>query len=279
MVMLYFRRPSRSRARSPWASSFISTFPFRRGHHNGARTCRSIGLLPTGRWAIFRGIILACGCLLGLTHLARGGTPVPWPDQSDLTPESLTHFFSDFTYELGDQVQDGRVFVERKRGDCDDFAKLVSEILSRHGYTTKLVVVMMAKQTHVVCYVKERQGYLDYNLRAASRPIVACDGSLEDIAEKVAASFHARWHMASEIRYQGTRPIFVFNTFPSAPTNSLPPVQLPAKSPAVPTAPQAVAVAAVSSAEKRATSKVPPSDLFEDAGKLGEPAHQPAIAP
>ncbi len=194
-------------------------------------------------------------CVLALFTLkAPGQTSSLWPDQKDLTPEGLVHFFADFTFELGDQVQDGKTFVQRKRGDCDDFAKLVSEILGRHGYTTKLVVVMMPRQTHVVCYVKERHGYLDYNLRSSSQPIVSSDESLEDIADKVAASFRTPWSMASEIRYEGINPVYIFSTFaPAKAKSASPPV--PTKTSASASDVRPVIVAAREGVEKPADSK------------------------
>jgi hypothetical protein len=134
-------------------------------------------------------------------------------EQKDLTPDGLTRFFADFTYELAERVQSPETFLRRKRGDCDDFAKLASTVLERHGYRTKLVVVMMEQETHVVCYVEERRGYLDYNLRMVDKPVIASDGTLEDIAQKVAESFRSNWHMASVIRYEGDRPVFVDNVF------------------------------------------------------------------
>jgi hypothetical protein len=141
--------------------------------------------------------------------------PVLTFEQKDLTPDGLTRFFADFTYELADRVQSPETFLSRKRGDCDDFARLVSTVLERHGYRTKLVVVMMEQQTHVVCYVEERRGYLDYNFRMVDKPVIASDGTLEDIAQKVAESFRSNWHMASAIRYEGDRPVYVDNVFAS----------------------------------------------------------------
>ena len=173
-------------------------------------------------------------CLLGLAAAARAEPPPTWPDLKDFTPEGLAHCFADFAYELSDQVQDAGTFLQRKRGDCADFAKLVSETLNQHGYTSKLVVVMMEEQTHVVCYVKESHGYLDYNLRAAAQPIVSSDGSLEDIADKVAAYFRSKWRMVSEIRYQGATPAYVFSAFPPARPTHSPPLQVADKAPAAP---------------------------------------------
>jgi hypothetical protein len=138
--------------------------------------------------------------------------------QKDLTPDSFIRHFADFTYELGDQVQEPEAFLQRKCGDCDDFAKLAADVLSEKGYKTKVVVVMMEKETHVVCYVAEAHGFLDFNFRAAAKPIIESDGSLEDVAQKVSAYFRSKWHMASEVRYKDNRPVFVDNTFPLAVT-------------------------------------------------------------
>jgi hypothetical protein len=137
-------------------------------------------------------------------------------ERKDLTPESFIRSFADFTFELGDCVQDPEAFLQRRRGDCDDFASLAAAILKDRGYSTKVVVVMMNGATHVVCYVKEAHGFLDFNHRADAYPIVESDGSLEDIAEKVSDYFRAHWHMASEIRYEKRAPIFITSTFPLA---------------------------------------------------------------
>jgi hypothetical protein len=134
-------------------------------------------------------------------------------NQKDLTPEGLARGFADFAFELRPQVQEPETFLQRKRGDCADYSKLASTVLTHHGYATKLVVVMMAKQTHVVCYVKEAGGFLDYNHRADAHPIVASDGSLEDIAGKVAVDFRSPWRMASFFRYRGVSPVYLDSVF------------------------------------------------------------------
>ena len=65
-------------------------------------------------------------------------------------------------------------FLAGKAGDCDDFATLAAEVLRGKGYTTRLVVVHMEREVHVVCYVNEIKGYLDYNRRHEAHPVVAC---------------------------------------------------------------------------------------------------------
>jgi hypothetical protein len=110
-------------------------------------------------------------------------------------------------------LQAPETFLQRKCGDCADFANLASLVLTHGGYTTKLVVVMMSKQTHVVCYVKEAGGFLDYNHRSDAHPVIASDGSLEDIADKVASDFRAQWQMTSAIRYCKNSPVYLDSVF------------------------------------------------------------------
>jgi hypothetical protein len=162
--------------------------------------------------------------LAALVHLVAAGFCVTadagaggaWAGPKDLTPENLIRSVADFTFELSAQPQDAEVFLQRRRGDCDDFASLASRLLTDSGYQTKLVVVMMEQQTHVVCYVKEARGFLDFNHRADARPIIESDGSLEDIARKVARDFRQRWQTASEFRYENKLPIYGEIAFPSA---------------------------------------------------------------
>jgi hypothetical protein len=151
---------------------------------------------------------------------ARASSLVDLEVQKDLTPEALLKSFAGYTYELGEQVQDAETFLQRKRGDCDDFASLAESILAKRGFHAKLVVIMMARETHVVCYVKEAGGFLDFNFRNETRPVIESDGSLEDIATKVAGYFKSKWHMASEFKYQGERTVFVESAFPLATVKS-----------------------------------------------------------
>jgi len=129
--------------------------------------------------------------------------------RTDLTPERLIHAFAGFSFELNAEPQDEATFMRRRRGDCDDFACLASRLLTERGYKTKLVVVMMEQQTHVVCYVKEARGFLDFNHRADAHPIVESDEALETIAQKVAGDFHQLWRMASEFKYEDKQPKYL----------------------------------------------------------------------
>ncbi len=175
----------------------------------GERPDWSMAVLPRPR-ALCRAICLGLLCAAGTAGAASMSDLL---NQKDLTPEGLARGFSDFSFELGPQVQEPDAFLKRKRGDCADFANLASVVLGRHGYTTKLVVVMMSKQTHVICYVKEAGGFLDYNHRADSHPVIASNGSLEDIAAKVATFFRSDWRMASAFRYRDGSPVYLDSVF------------------------------------------------------------------
>jgi hypothetical protein len=152
----------------------------------------------------------------GFCAPAHAGTVSALAGKADLTPENLLRSFAGFTFELSAQPQDAETFLQRKRGDCDDFASLASRLLSDRGYKIKLVAVMMEQQTHVVCYVEEAHGFLDFNHRADAQPIIKSDGSLEDIAHQVARDFRSRWLTASEFRYENELPVYLETVFPPA---------------------------------------------------------------
>lgn len=168
-------------------------------------------------WVVCFGFVLAA-----LPGRVWGGEWAKLKARQDLTPESLLHSFANFSFELGDRVQEPETFLERKRGDCDDFARLAADLLAQRGYKTKLVTVMMQAQTHVVCYVQEAHGFLDFNHRADPQPVVPSDGSLEDIALKVSRYFRSSWWMASEVKYDGSTPVFLDSAFPSSPVSVRP---------------------------------------------------------
>ena len=94
--------------------------------------------------------------------------------------------------------------MEKKAGDCDDFATLAADLLRERGYTTRLVVVYMHKDVHVVCYVAEVNGYLDYNRRKNGAPLIKCGAGLADVAASVASSFKTDWRSVSEFSFHST---------------------------------------------------------------------------
>jgi hypothetical protein len=120
---------------------------------------------------------------------------------SKLTPERFAQYFSDFKFKFHDDVQDFDTFVTSKSGDCDDYATLAADVLSKHGYTPRLIAVRMKGETHVVCYVEETRSYLDYNSRKDGTKTVACSTVLTDIATSVAESFGRDWIATYEFTY------------------------------------------------------------------------------
>ncbi|EEF62739.1 hypothetical protein [Pedosphaera parvula] len=119
----------------------------------------------------------------------------------NLTPESLMRRLAHFKFRLTADLQPRDQFLASETGDCDDFATLAADVLKAKGFTTQLIAVHMEKQFHVVCYVKEVNAYLDYNNRKKPSPLVSTDGSLDDIADKVAHSFRTPWSTVAEFIY------------------------------------------------------------------------------
>ena len=128
--------------------------------------------------------------------------------QPDLTPEHFARCFRDFRFKLGDQLQAPDVFLANQCGDCDDFACLADQVLRERKYTTRLIAVFMDGETHVVCYVQEVHGYLDYNCRRDTPAVQPSSGDIQDVANRVAAYFRVPWRSASEFTYQAGHPRF-----------------------------------------------------------------------
>ncbi|SPE59892.1 hypothetical protein SBV1_3520005 [Verrucomicrobia bacterium] len=141
------------------------------------------------------------GLLVLYTQAAPGLTLEQLKSDKNLTPERLIRQFADFKFELGRTVRQPEVFLERRAGDCDDFATLAAGLLRARGYTTRLVVVFMPNQTHVVCYVEEIKGYLDFNRRKEADPVVKCEDTLAAMGASVAQSFRSEWRSASEYSF------------------------------------------------------------------------------
>ena len=156
--------------------------------------------------------LLGVGWCLGASGMSAASVELLAEDPQ-LTPERLMRHVADFDFRLGQGVQAPRVFLTCRAGDCDDFASLAAEVLSRRGYTARLVVVHLEREVHVVCYVKEIRGYLDYNRRREPNPVVSCDGGLCEVAQKVAASLDAPWRTASEFVYAAGRPKYLETVF------------------------------------------------------------------
>ncbi len=170
-------------------------------------------LVHANSWARRTGGGFVFFLLLLIPVLASGVTLEELRKDSHLTPEKFMSYFHDFQFKLGDVVQKPADFLAAQAGDCDDFASLAATVLREKGYTTRLVAVFMDKEVHVVCYVKEASVYLDYNYRTQPSPLVRTDGSLEDIAKKVARSFLDDWRSVSEFTYRDGATQFVMTDF------------------------------------------------------------------
>jgi hypothetical protein len=118
-----------------------------------------------------------------------------------LTPETFASYFSNFEFKFRADVQDAATFLSTRCGDCDDYGAIASLILKEKGYTPRLIAIRMPGMVHVVCYVEEMHGYLDYNLRHGPVRKVTCDNNLREVAKKVAKSFKNQWASASEFTF------------------------------------------------------------------------------
>jgi hypothetical protein len=121
-----------------------------------------------------------------------------------LTPRRFAGYFSDFKDCFHEEVQLPEVFLAAKSGDCDDYAILADLVLKPKGYDTRLISVRMPGMVaHVVCYVTQEKGYLDYNNRVYYFKIEHAGPTIRQIATKVSKSFSANWTSASEFTYSG----------------------------------------------------------------------------
>jgi hypothetical protein len=119
-----------------------------------------------------------------------------------LTPKRFANYFEGFDFEAHDEVQLPEVFLENRRGDCDDYAILADYILREKGYGTRLIHVrLVGRFAHAVCYVSEDRAYLDYNNRIFYSNLEKCGHTIREIANKAADSFQSNWTSASEFTY------------------------------------------------------------------------------
>jgi AraC-like DNA-binding protein len=122
--------------------------------------------------------------------------------KAGMNPKQFAAALSHFNYEFHSELQSPDDFLARRAGDCDDYAVAAAEVLQQCGFHTRLVIVrMVGRVAHAVCYVEESQAYLDYNNRRYFIALTSCKPGLNDIAAKVAASFEANWTSVSEFRY------------------------------------------------------------------------------
>ena len=177
---------------------------------NTKRVRGGLGLCSLRRMRVLW--LLTVGLAAAGVSQAIGGPSVLTLQQlrgdSALTPERFMRYFHDFYFVLGETRRPVEVFLASRCGDCDDFACLADEVLREKNYTTRLIAVFMPGQTHVVCYVKESHGYLDYNRRRDTTAIQPAGEKLEEVADQVATYFRAPWQSVSEFTYHGIYPRF-----------------------------------------------------------------------
>ena len=118
-----------------------------------------------------------------------------------LTPQTFARYFAKFRFVFHTEVQTPEQFLVSETGDCDDYSTLAATALAARGYHPRLVSVRLQNVVHVVCYVAEANGYLDYNLRAKGNGLVPCGPSLNEMADAVAKSFDSSWSSVSEFTY------------------------------------------------------------------------------
>lgn len=145
---------------------------------------------------------LAASCLLLLSvGNAHALTLEDLRNDATLAPENFAFRFSNFKFAFGIDVQRPEDFLASGSGDCDDYSTLAASELVWRGYHARLISVRLKHVVHVVCYVDESIGYLDYNLRARGSGIVHCGSDLAEIADSVAKSFNSQWSSVSEFTY------------------------------------------------------------------------------
>lgn len=141
--------------------------------------------------------ILALGAMLETQAL----TIQDLRNEQNLAPQNFARHFAHFKFVFAAQVQKPEDFLAREAGDCDDYSTLAAEELAARGYRTRLVSVRMKHAVHVICYVEEAGGYLDYNRRARGNGLVSCGSDLAEIGDSVAKSFKSTWTSVSEFTY------------------------------------------------------------------------------
>jgi hypothetical protein len=138
-------------------------------------------------------------------------------EDAHLTPERFASYFHGFKFKAFERLQRTEVFLASRTGDCDDYAVLAAAILRERGYTTRLIVVFMPKEIHVVCYVVETRSYLDFNNRRLPVRTAPSGSELAEIAEQVARSFGSNWYCVSEFIMDRGERRFVETDFPRTP--------------------------------------------------------------
>lgn len=122
-------------------------------------------------------------------------------NDATLAPQTFARHFANFRYAFHADVQDSRDFLKTEAGDCDDYSTLAASELAARGYHPRLISIRMKNVVHVVCYIAESNGYLDYNKRSHGTGIVPCGPDLASVADSVGKSFKLPWSSVSEFTY------------------------------------------------------------------------------
>ncbi len=156
--------------------------------HPCLRFLRSLGLA-----AAVLGLLLGEGRALTLFDLLT---------ERDLTPKRFAARFETFEYEFAPEVQLPDTFLQREKGDCDDYAILADHVLKQRGLQTRIIHIrLVGRVAHAVCYVDDNKAYLDFNNRKYFLNLERCGRSLREIATEVAESFKGNWTSVSEFTY------------------------------------------------------------------------------
>ena len=116
----------------------------------------------------YRFKVLIWAILLLQANFAWALTLEELENHNGITPRSFAKLFRDFHYEYFPSIREPELFLFSKRGDCDDYATLADRVLKKAGYRTRLISVKISGMpSHVVCYVEEERGYLDFQQQGA----------------------------------------------------------------------------------------------------------------
>jgi len=157
---------------------------------------------PTGKWG--RRLFLALAVYPVLVGGLNALTLDDLLSDPKMTPSKFAGLFRDFAFDMHPfDVQDPETFLATRTGDCIDYAVLANYVLSRNGFSTRLIRVEMVGKNigHAVCYVTQDRVYMDYNNRRFFFALVRSGPTIREIATKVAESFQAHWTFASEFAY------------------------------------------------------------------------------
>lgn len=149
-----------------------------------------------------RSLGLAAAVLGLLLGEARALTLFDLLTERDLTPKRFADRFETFEYEFAPEVQLPDTFLQREKGDCDDYAILADHVLKQRGLQTRIIHIrLVGRVAHAVCYVDDNKAYLDFNNRKYFLNLERCGRSLREIATEVAESFKSNWTSVSEFTY------------------------------------------------------------------------------